>query len=105
MTGRADPDVVRHVDDQASQAWVFVTMDLTIVEDFPGLDWTRYAIAWVRIHEELRGARVEQEKTEIVHRHAHSIREQTRGDHHTYTATRHFKSRPSLTTMLRRRGH
>lgn len=102
VTGRADPNVVRRIDEQHSGSWVFVTMDLTIVEDFPGFDWSRYAVAWVRPHEQLRGESVEREKAEIVHRHAHTIREQARGDHHTYTATRHFKSRPSLATLLRR---
>ena len=82
---------------------MLVTMDLTVVEDYPGFDWSRYAIAWVVVHESLAGARVEQAKHEIVHRHAHKIREQARGDHHTYTAERHYTTRPSLNRLLRRR--
>jgi len=102
-TGRPDPDVIRRIEEQNRGMWVLVTMDLTIVEDYPGFDWTRYALAWVQVHENLRGAPVERAKTEIVQRHAHAIREQARGDHHTYTTTRRYKHRPSLTTMLRSR--
>ena len=95
-TGRADPDVVRRIDHQISGPWVFVTMDLTIVQDFPGFDWSRYAIAWVRPREDLRGAEVERAKADIMHRHAHTIRDQSPADHYTYTAKQHFKHpRPS----------
>ncbi len=66
-TGRADPDVVRRIAAQCRVPWVFVTMDLTIIEDFPGFDWNRYAIAWIRPREDLHGARVEEEKTDIIH--------------------------------------
>jgi len=104
VTGHPDPDVVRRIATEHRGAWVLVTMDLTIIEDYPGFDWSRYALAWVRVHEDLRGESVEREKAEVVHRHAHAIREQADGDHHTYTATRHYKSRPSLSTMLRRPG-
>ena len=31
--------------DQVSDPWVLVTMDLSIVEDFKGFVWNRYAIA------------------------------------------------------------
>ena len=53
---------------------MLVTMDLTVVEDYPGFDWSRYAIAWVVVHES-----------------------------HTYTAERHYTTRPSLNRLLRRR--
>jgi hypothetical protein len=102
-TGRADPDVVRRIDDQISGPWVFVTMDLTIVEDFPGFDWSRYAIAWIRPREDLRGVAVEHAKADIMHRHAHTIREQSPTDHHTYTATNHYKHPPSFASQIRRR--
>lgn len=36
VTGRADADVVRRIGERLGRPWVFVTMDLTIVEDFPG---------------------------------------------------------------------
>jgi hypothetical protein len=58
-------------------------MDVTIVEEHPGFDWDRYAIAWISVHEELTGAAFEASKTDIVHRHALQIVEQGRGDHHT----------------------
>lgn len=83
--------------------WVLVTMDLTITEDFPGFDWDRYAIAWVAGHESLRGAAFEHSKQDIVHRHAHAMVEQARGDHHTYSEKRHSKARPSLTSWLKRK--
>lgn len=104
VTGCADPDVVRQVDDRREAGWVLVTMDLTIIEDHPGFDWNRYAIAWVMTPGGLRGAQVETAKLNIVHRHAHQMVEQGRGDHHSYTHTQRYKSRPSLTTQLRRKG-
>jgi len=78
-------------------------MDLTIVDDYPGFDWSRYTIAWIRVHEDLKGSAVEREKADILHRHAHSIRELASGEHHTFTATQHLKSPPSLNYMTRRR--
>lgn len=103
VTGRPDPDVVRRIDEQTAPPWVFVTMDLTIVEDFPGFDWSRYAIAWIRPREDLRGLEVEQAKADIMHRHAHTICEQGPADHYTYTAKHHFKHPPSLQSQIRRR--
>ncbi|CAN5847686.1 hypothetical protein BH20GEM1_BH20GEM1_10240 [soil metagenome] len=103
-TGRPDPDVVRRVEAQHSGPWVLVTMDLTIIEDFPGFEWGRYAIAWVQVRKEVRGAAAERAKAEIIHRHAHTIRQQGRGDHHTYTRERHYKHPPSLTSQLERRA-
>jgi predicted nuclease of predicted toxin-antitoxin system len=103
VMGGSDPDVVRKVQQESGRrAWVLVTMDLTIVEEHRGFAWERYAIAWVILREGLRGLQVEREKSEIVHRYAHLIREQKPGDHHTYTPTQHFRQRPSLTSMLRR---
>ena len=101
--GRPDPDVVRKVIAAQKSHWVLVKMDLTIIEDYPGFDWSRYAIAWIRPHEGLRGAAVERAKAEIIHRHAHAIRELAASDHHTFTTERHFKSRPSLAYMTRKR--
>jgi hypothetical protein len=101
--GRPDPDVVRRIDEGHHGAWVLITMDLTIVEDFRGFDWDRYAIAWVVPHEHLKGAAFEHEKNDIVHRHVHRMLEQGRGDHHTYTVKQRHKSRPSLMSQLRRR--
>jgi hypothetical protein len=103
VTGRPDPDVVRTVDGRHSGMWVLVTMDLTIVEEHPGFDWDRYAIAWITVHEDLRGAAFEEAKADVVHHHARRIAEQARGDHFTYTATQRIRSRPSLTTQLKRR--
>src|SRR3954464_14809044 len=101
--GRPDPDVVRKIDDGHKGPWVLVTMDFTVGEDFPGFDWGRYAISWVIVHEDLRGAAFEHEKNDIVHRHVHQMVEQGRGDHHTYMVKQQHKSRPSLTSQLRRR--
>lgn len=79
VTGGSDPDVVRKVQQECGRrAWVLVTMDLTIVEEHRGFTWDRYAIAWVILREGLRGLQVEREKSEIVHRYAHLIREQSR---------------------------
>lgn len=103
VTGKPDPNVVRRIDEQCSAPWVLITMDFTIVEDSPGFDWDRYAIAWIVPHETLRGAAFEQEKNEIVHRHVHQMVEQGRGDHHTFTVANRYKTRPSLTAALRRR--
>jgi hypothetical protein len=106
VTGRPDPDVVRGIENSSSIAggWVLVTMDLTIVEDFSGFDWSLYAIAWIHVPVHMRGAAVERAKADIVHRHAHVIAEQVPGDHHTYTARQHFRHRPSLTSLMRRPG-
>ena len=103
VTGRPDPDVVRTIDRRHSEMWVLVTMDLNIVEEHPGFDWHRYALAWIMVREELRGSAFEASKHDVVHRHAHQIVEQARGDHHTYTATQRIRSRPSLTSQLRRK--
>jgi hypothetical protein len=103
LTGRPDPDVVRTIDGRLSGMWVLVTMDLTIVEEHPGFEWERYAIAWITVQEDLRGAAFEAAKTDVVHRHAHRIVEQGRGDHCTYTAKQRIRSRPSLATQLRRK--
>jgi len=103
VTGKPDPHVVRRVDEAIGATWVFVTMDLTILEDFPNFDWGQYAIAWIRIPEGVSGAAVEHAKHNVVQRHAHLIVEQARGDHHTYTSTAHFKSPPSLTSQLGRK--
>jgi hypothetical protein len=78
-------------------------MDVTIIEDAPGFDWSRYAIAWIRPREDLRGVQVEQAKAEIIHRHAHTIREQNPGDHYTYNVQSHYKHPPSLTSQTQRR--
>src|SRR5664280_901737 len=101
--GRPDPEVVlRIVQDMRDTPWVLVTMDLTITDDFPGFEWDRYAIAWVMLRQGVLGAAVEIEKTEIVQRHAHDMREQGQGDHHSYTAGRRHKSPPSLASLTRR---
>lgn len=102
LTGRPDPDVVKTIDERHTGLWVFVTMDLTIVEEHPGFDWDRYAIAWISVREELTGVSFEESKTDIVHRHAHQTVEQGRGDHHTYTTKQRIRSRPSLASQLRR---
>jgi hypothetical protein len=103
MTGRPDPDVVRTIGGRQSGMWVLVTMDLTIVEEHPGFDWERYAIAWIRVHEHLRGVAIEAAKADVVHRHAHRIAEQARGEHCTYTATQRIRSRPSVASQIRRK--
>ena len=66
-------------------------MDTTILEDFAGFDWSRYAIAWVVIDDRLLGAAVEQAKSNVIQRHAHTMVDQRRADHFTYTAQRHSK--------------
>lgn len=103
VTGRPDPDVLRRIDESQEGPWVFVTMDVTIVEDHPRFDWGRYAIAWIRVHEELTGAAFERAKINIIQRRAHEIVEQGRGAHHTYTQDRRIKARPSIAAELRRR--
>jgi hypothetical protein len=104
VTGRPDSDVVRRIAEQEPGQWVLVTMDLTILEDSPRFDWSRYAIAWVRVRDDLRGVVVEEAKIDIVHRYAHIIREQEPSDHHTYSANGHSRYPPSLTYMTRRRA-
>lgn len=78
-------------------------MDLTIVEEHPGFDWSRYALAWVRIRKELKGTSAEQAKADTIHRHAHTIREQARGTHYTYSPKRYEKHPPSLASMTEKR--
>jgi len=77
-----------------SDAWVFVTVDLTIVDEHPGFDWSDYAIAWIAVPEHLTGSAFEAGKVDLVHRHAHEIVMQRRGMHRTYTVSQGFKSRP-----------
>lgn len=102
--GRPDPDVVRRIAGGCDGDWVLVTMDTTILEDFAGFDWSRYAIAWVVIDDHLLGAAVEKAKSNVVQRHAHMMVEQRPNDHFTYSATRHSKHPPSLTKLLGKKG-
>ena len=97
-----DPDVMRAVDAGASEDWVLVTTDASLIEEFRHFEWDRYAIGWVVIDKHLRGAAVEAAKTEVVQRWAHEMAEQARGDHYAYYRTRHYAHPPSLVT--RRRG-
>jgi hypothetical protein len=46
-SGRPDPEVGRRGAEQIDADWVLVTMDLSILEDYSGFDWNRYALAWV----------------------------------------------------------
>ena len=101
--GRPDPDVIRRiVRGMGAAPWVLVTLDLSITDEFPGFDWQRYAIAWVMLRGGVRGGAVEIEKTDIVQRHAHDMRSQQPGDHHTYTVSRRYKHPPSLASLMRR---
>ena len=91
-----DPDVIRAVARALTSPWVLLTMDGTIVEEHPGFEWERYAIAWVKVDKHLAGIAVEHAKVDTVQRHAHQMVEQRPGDHHTYTRDKHFKHPPSL---------
>lgn len=103
--GRPDPDVVRRIADGCDEeGWVLVTMDTTILEDFAGFDWSRYAIAWVVIDDHLLGAAVERAKSNIVQRHAHTMIDQKADDHFTYSTRKHSKHPPSLAKLLGRKG-
>jgi hypothetical protein len=105
FTGRADPDVARGIERSiADRGWVFVTMDLTILDDFARFDWAEYAIAWIVLPDHVRGAAVERAKADIVHHHGRAISAQTPGEHDTYTRRSHFHSPPSLTSLTRRRA-
>jgi hypothetical protein len=95
-TSTLDPDVIRAVALGLDDPWVLVTMDGTIVDEYPGFEWERYAIAWVVIDGHLRGAAVEHAKAETIQRHAHQMIEQRRGDHYSYTPTSRYKHPPSL---------
>jgi hypothetical protein len=98
-----DPDVIRAIDRiMDGRLWVLVTMDNSIVEDHPGFEWERYAIAWVLIDPHLRGAAAEQEKHEVIHRHVHQMVEQRAGDHFSYNVPSRFTHPPSLVTRQRR---
>jgi hypothetical protein len=61
--------------------WVLVPMDAMIVDENPGFEWDRYAIAWVLVEEWLLGAPVEHTKSDVVQRHAHQMTAQRAGDH------------------------
>lgn len=97
-----DPDVIRAVAAAMGGPWVLLTMDGTIVTEYPGFEWDRYAIAWIVIDAHLRGASVEHAKTDVVHRHAHRMLEQRPGDHFTYTQRARYQHPPSLLTRDRR---
>ncbi len=101
--GRPDPDVMRRAEESQPGQWVLITMDTTIIEDHPRFGWADYAIAWISIHEDLRGEAVEQSKMNVVHRHLHLIAGQARGDHFTYSEHRHDKAPPSVSTQMRRK--
>jgi hypothetical protein len=96
-TSTLDPDVIRAIENGMHRTdWVLITMDGTIVEEYPGFDWHRYAIGWVLISKHLRGVAVEHAKVDVLQRHAHQMVEQRAGDHHSYTRRAHHKSPPSL---------
>jgi hypothetical protein len=103
VTQTADPDVVKTVAERHDGPWVLVTMDTTIVEEHRGFDWTRYAIAWVVVPEHLTGLAFDQAKANVLHNWALDIVELRPGEHRTYYARRHTKSRPSLSSQLRRK--
>jgi hypothetical protein len=86
-TSIIDPDVIRAVArGMRRDPWVLVTMDAGIVENHPGFEWQRYAIAWVLIDPHLSGVAVEHAKTDVAQRHAHQMVEQRPNDHFSYTA-------------------
>jgi hypothetical protein len=102
VTGRPDPDVVRQIGARQPGPWVLVTMDLTILEDHPGFDWGRYALAWI-VLPDIRGKEFEEAKHSVIQRRLHEIVEQGPGDHHTYTFAQRHRSPPSLASQLNRR--
>ena len=91
-----DPDLARQASKKLGDDFVLVTIDLTILEDSPGFDWERYAIAWIKPDGHLSGAEVEAAKHDIFHHYADRIAEQIPGDHHTYTGGRYYRHPPSL---------
>lgn len=95
-TSTLDPEVIRAIARAMDVEWVLVTMDGTIIDEHPGFEWDRYAIAWVVIERHLRGVEVEQAKAEVVQRHAHKMVEQRPDDHHSHTRRSRFKHPPSL---------
>lgn len=98
-----DPDVIRGVARKMRAApWVLVTMDVTIVEEYPRFDWDRYAIAWIVIDPYARGIAVEHAKTNVVQRHAHQIVEQRPPDHFSYTASQRHRHPPALVSAQKR---
>lgn len=101
-TSILDPDVIRAVDQAMEAPWVLVTMDGTIVDEHPNLEWVRYAISWVVIERHLKGIAVEHAKAEVLHRHAHRMVEQRPGDHFTYTRRSRFRHPPSLVSARSR---
>lgn len=98
-----DPDVVRTIGERHDGPWVLVTTDVTIVDQQRGFDWSRYAIAWIVVRENLRGAAVERAQANIVQRWAHEIVGLGRGDQRTYHETTRARTRPSLASQLERK--
>jgi hypothetical protein len=103
VTQTTDPDMVKTIATRHDGQWVLVTMDTTIVEEHTGFDWSRYAIAWVIVPEHLTGLTFDQAKANVLHNWALDIAQLRAGDHRTYYERRHTKSRPSLSSQLRRR--
>jgi hypothetical protein len=100
LVGRADPDLVRAIDERCDGPWVLVTMDLALGDEPPDQG---HAIAWIVPHEGLSGAAVERAKANILHRWAHEIVGLGRGDQRTYYETSRAKARPSLASQLARK--
>lgn len=78
-------------------------MDVTIVDDHEGFDWSRYAIAWIRPGRHLRGKEVEVAKANAIHRHLHHIEAQMSGQHFTYGPHSFQRHPPSLASMTEKR--
>ena len=95
---RPDADLVRQIGTNIDQAWVFVTLDLSIIEEASGFEWHRYAIAWVMVRAGLANVAFEHAKQNIVHKHAEKITSQEAGDHWSYTDRSCFKHPPGLVT-------
>lgn len=95
LSEAADPDVVRQAQEEITDPWVLVTMDLDIIEHHPGFDWSRYAIAWIDIPPGIKGQAFEAAKRNAFHHHANAIGEQGLGDLFTYGPRRHIKRPPS----------
>jgi hypothetical protein len=92
-----DSTVARRADEKVgADRCVLVTIDVTIVEDSRGFDWSRYAIAWLKIPSHLKGGDAETAKHNILHRRVDRIAAQSAGDHFTYTLESSYQHPPSL---------
>lgn len=77
-------------------------MDLSILDDFSGFDWSRYALAWLHVRPDMNGIAVEHSKADTLHRWCHELSKMNPGDHWSFSIGSKQKDQPSAARFTKR---